>query len=392
MRKLFLILCVVAFSATSAFAQEEVAKKSSFAGFETNGFWDNWEISLSGGVNTAIASGNNIGARKDRIGGLEVAFSLTKWFHPVVGVRGQLQGGYFKNVEPWGAKEKWPYVFAHVDAMVNFSNWVGGYREDRVYYAVPFVGGGWICSNFARQGKNNAETDQEFAFDFGLLNKFRVCRQLDIDLELKGFLTKADLSSTEMHGRFMTALSASIGLTYRFGQRNFTRGYVGPSPEEVRAYQDANRQLKSDLENAGAENERLAAENAELKDALLKAQKAAEEQPEEVEADKRSNMVVLFNCGSATLTQREKTRLDIVAEVIKDGDQDIVYVLESHADHQTGSAKRNATLSEMRSEAVRNYLVKKGVNPDMLKVRNMGGDENPFKTQEANRSVVVLIE
>ncbi len=391
MRKLFLTLCAAVFVATSAFAQEEVAKKPSFAGFETNGFWDNWEISLSGGINTAITSGSNIGPRKKRIG-MEVAFSATKWLQPVVGLRGQLQGGYYSNYELSRIREKWPYVFGHVDVMVNLSNWIGGYREDRVYYAVPFVGGGWMCSNFARQGKNNAETGHEFAVAYGLLNKFRVCKQLDIDLELKGLLTKPAASSVYMTGRFLTGLSASVGVTYRFGQRNFTRGYVGPTPEEVRAYQDANRQLKSDLENAGAENERLAAENAELKDALLKAQKAADEQPEEVAADKRSNMVVLFNCGSASLTQREKTRLDIVAEVIKDGDQDIVYVLESHADHQTGSAKRNAALSEMRSEAVRDYLIKKGVNPDMLKVRNMGGEENPFKTQEANRSVVVLIE
>lgn len=391
MKKLFLILCVAAFSATSALAQE-VEKKPSFAGFETNGFWDNWEISLSGGVNTAITSGDNIGSRKNRIGGLEAALSLTKWIHPVVGLRGQLQGGYFKNVEPWGAKEKWPYMFGHVDVMVNFSNWVGGYREDRVYYAVPFVGSGLICSNFARRDKNDADRNWEFGFSYGLLNKFRVCSKVDIDLELKGFLTKTEISSTKMNGRFLNALSASVGVTYRFGQRNFTRGNKGVAEEELLAYQEVNRQLKDNLAAADADKERLAAENAELKNALLGAQKAAQEAEQAPKADKRSNMVVLFDCGSATLTQREKTRLDIVAEVIKAGDEDVVYVLESHADYQTGSAKRNATLSSMRSEAVHDYLIKKGVKPEMLKIHNRGSEDNPFETQEANRSVVVLVE
>ena len=48
MKKLILILAVVAF-ATTAWAQE-TPKKPSFAGFVSNGFWDNWEMSLGGGV------------------------------------------------------------------------------------------------------------------------------------------------------------------------------------------------------------------------------------------------------------------------------------------------------------------------------------------------------
>ena len=30
-----------------------------------------------------------------------------------------------------------PYIFTHMDFMVNLSNWIGGERDDRVYYAVP---------------------------------------------------------------------------------------------------------------------------------------------------------------------------------------------------------------------------------------------------------------
>ena len=57
MKKLILILAVVAF-ATTAWAQE-TPKKPSFAGFVSNGFWDNWEMSLGGGVGTALTNGSN---------------------------------------------------------------------------------------------------------------------------------------------------------------------------------------------------------------------------------------------------------------------------------------------------------------------------------------------
>lgn len=59
MRNLFLSLACMLF-ATSVWAQTETAvpqpqeKKKSIAGFETNGFWDNWEISASAGAGSAF--------------------------------------------------------------------------------------------------------------------------------------------------------------------------------------------------------------------------------------------------------------------------------------------------------------------------------------------------
>lgn len=396
MKKLFMMLAVAAFAVNAAAAQE-VAKKPSFKGFETNGFWDNWEISLRGGVNMAISSGDNYGARKDRIGGLEVALGVTKWMHPVVGIRGVLQGGYYKSVEPNLTKEKWPYMFGHFDVMVNFSNWVGGYREDRVYYAVPYAGGGLICSNFARRNINDTSRNWEFGVTAGLLNKFRVCPKLDIDVEFQAYITKTGISSTKMNGRFLGALSASVGLTYRFGQRDWKRApkdYI--SADEFKAYQDANAKLQKDLDAAKAENDRIAAENNQLKNDLIDAQQAAvaAKSAEPAEAPKvlPSSSVILFECGSAELTSKEKTRLDIVAEVILEGDENLTYALESHADAQTGSREINAQISSKRSQAVYDYLIRKGVKANRLKIYNKGAENNPFESQTANRSVVIYIE
>ena len=145
MKRIFLTFLIAAF-ASAAWAQD-TPKKPSFAGFVSNGFWDNWEISVGAGAGTAFSNGSNPKSLGDRIG-FEGNFSLTKWVHPVVGLRAQLQGGQFNNYDLEMGKMTWPYMFVHTDLMLNVSNWIGGYREDRAWYAVPFVGFGYMASNF----------------------------------------------------------------------------------------------------------------------------------------------------------------------------------------------------------------------------------------------------
>ena len=209
MKKLILILAVVAF-ATTAWAQE-TPKKPSFAGFVSNGFWDNWEMSLGGGVGTALTNGSNSGSFGKRLG-FEANFSLVKWVHPVVGMRLQLQGGQFANYDADLGKLKWPYLFVHSDFMLNFSNWAGGYRDDRAYYLVPFVGFGYLATNFTdkSQEDNMTGTHQAFAFSYGLLNKFRLSRSFDFNIELKGMLApsrvcpaKTDAGQPRCDGRLL---------------------------------------------------------------------------------------------------------------------------------------------------------------------------------------------
>ena len=133
-------------------------------------------MSLGGGVGTALTNGSNSGSFGKRLG-FEANFSLVKWVHPVVGMRLQLQGGQFANYDADLGKLKWPYLFVHSDFMLNFSNWAGGYRADRAYYAVPFVGFGYMAMDFTDRAHDlGYGTNQELAFTAGLLNKFRTPR------------------------------------------------------------------------------------------------------------------------------------------------------------------------------------------------------------------------
>ena len=238
MKKLILILAVVAF-ATTAWAQE-TPKKPSFAGFVSNGFWDNWEMSLGGGVGTALTNGSNSGSFGKRLG-FEANFSLVKWVHPVVGMRLQLQGGQFANYDADLGKLKWPYLFVHSDFMLNFSNWAGGYRDDRAYYLVPFVGFGYLATNFTdkSQEDNMTGTHQAFAFSYGLLNKFRLSRSFDFNIELKGMLAPSRVCPAKTDGSYLFGFSATAGFTYRFNKRGWQRGVAGYTAADIQAFRDA---------------------------------------------------------------------------------------------------------------------------------------------------------
>ena len=257
MKKLILAFTLVAFAAASARA-EDTPKKPSFAGFVSNGFWDNWEISAGLGGGTALSNSGNSGALGDRFG-FEGNFSVTKWIHPVVGFRGQLQGGWFNNFDADRGLMTWPYLFVHTDVLINASNWIGGYREDRAWYGVPFFGFGYMASNFTdrSQRENLAGTSQAFAFTAGLLNKFRLSPAFDFNIELKGLLVNSEICPAAMNGSYLFGLSATAGITYRFNRRHWERGVPGYTADDIRAFQDAVSAGNAALEAAKAENARL---------------------------------------------------------------------------------------------------------------------------------------
>ena len=58
MKKIYLTFLIAAFA--SATWAQDTPKKPSFTGFVSNGFWDNWEISVGAGAGTAFSNGSNL--------------------------------------------------------------------------------------------------------------------------------------------------------------------------------------------------------------------------------------------------------------------------------------------------------------------------------------------
>jgi outer membrane protein OmpA-like peptidoglycan-associated protein len=105
---------------------------------------------------------------------------------------------------------------------------------------------------------------------------------------------------------------------------------------------------------------------------------------------------VLFTSDSANLLAPAMSKLQKVAEVITEYDDDYQITIEGHTDSR-GSSKHNHDLSEKRAEAVKQFLVGKGVKPEVVKAVGMGEDVPvaPNTTPEGradNRRVEVVIE
>lgn len=103
---------------------------------------------------------------------------------------------------------------------------------------------------------------------------------------------------------------------------------------------------------------------------------------------------LIFPQGKAVIDPKSFNELDEVAQMMKENTR-MVIQLEGHTDNQ-GSAKANMELSENRVEAVKKYLVSKGIAKDRVKTKAYGGTQPIANemTQEAramNRRVEMRI-
>ena len=384
MKNFFLLLAATLIAVTAS-AQEQDHGKRVVEG----SFWDNWELSAGMGAGMHTERGTGNGAFGQKLG-FEGNFSIVKWVSPVVGLRAQLQGGRLSNYDLELGRERWPYLFAHGDVLINFSNLVGGYREDRAYYLIPFAGAGSIWANFTdkSQAKTGRGTLQDFALTAGLLHKFRLSPAVDFHIEMKSWLTNTSVLPIELKERSTWGLSATAGFAYRFGRRGWDRVEdIAYTAEDLAVYRQAADKSAEALKAAEEENARLKRALQEERDRAARAEAAATDAAAQPRvAEKEASTLILFSIGSTTLTKQEQLRLEQVAEMIKRGPQENRYKLEGYADKQTGTKALNERLAAERAREVYDFLVKQGVNPDVLSYEGMG-EENPFPRQETNRSV-----
>lgn len=340
---------------------------------ETNRFWSNWFVSAGGGVNLYFGDHDKqVKFGKRLAPAVDVA--IGKWFTPGIGVRfaysglsvkGATQTGIHSTGEEvpgkggygyWLTKQKFNFFNFHLDAMFNVSNLLFGYNPNRVYSLSPYVGLGVMKTN-------DTPKATEIAGHFGLLNSFRLCDALDLNLDIRGTLV-SDAFDGEAYGRGGEGmLSATVGLTYKFKKRGWDKAKT-----VVRIDNRAINALRQQLADAEAENDRL-------KRALAEGNR---QKAKEIVTKASANLVT-FPIGKATLSNEARANLSLLAEAIKSGDKSVVYTITGYADAGTGSKRLNERLSKRRAEAVRDCLVKEfGVSESQLRVDHKGGVDNMF--------------
>ena len=397
MKKVLLSLLVVALM-TPIVSAQEWQRPRAWRGYETNRFWDNWEIAAGGGAAMLQVSenmGDEPGKFFNRVG-WNANISAVKWIVPVVGMRLQLDGGEFQNYSfdqpKYGSGIfKTPYIFVHGDILVNMSNWIGGYRPNRIYSAISYVGFGYTAMSWTDSSAGSY--NGEFAFSSGLLNKFHITPQWDIELDIRSWIFREESLPAEITngGRFAFGLSASVGIAYRFNKRAWTPAY---SQAEVDGYIAAIVGLEEEILATDAALISLAEDAKALEDdnARLRSELRAAESAEQsaMMCANKGEGVVFFNIGEATLTDYALATLDNYAAAMACCDTPIV--VTGYADKETGSAKRNMQLSEERAEHVAAYLISKGIDDARITTKWVGDTEQAFSTPDTplvNRCVTI---
>lgn len=377
---------IVVLAAGSAFAQAEqktssteyVEYSSSKYKVETNGFWSNWFVSVGAGGQVYFGDHDRQASFGDRISpALDVA--VGKWFSPSIGVRLMYSGLSVKGATQkgslahstgedvpgkggngyWLEKQKFNYFNFHADVLFNLSNMICGYNEKRLYNLSAYGGLGVM-----HVSEEPSATD--ISAHFGLLNTFRLCSALDLNLDLRGTLVNDEFDG-EGGGRGGEGMfTVAVGLTYKFKPRGWERSKVVTrtvyNNDEINAMRE---QLN-----------RMSEENARLQEALNQNDK---EKAETIVKQITSANFIVFPIGKSTLSNQARVNLGMLAEVIKQGDPSTVYTITGYADAGTGTKAGNERLSKKRAEAVYNCLVKEfGVNKSQLQIDYKGGVDNMF--------------
>lgn len=381
-----LLMCA---AGTAAFAQTEftpdttetVEYSTDRYKVETNSFWNNWFISVGAGGNVYFGDHDKQAKFGKRISpALDVA--VGKWFSPGMGVRlmysglsakgatGRIESGGLVHatgtpVPGWehaaGGElqyQKFKFFNFQADALFNLTNLFGGYKEKRIYNISAYGGLGVMRST---QEPKKADVSAHF----GLLNTFRLCSALDLNLDLRGAMFNDDFDG-EFGGRGEGMFTATLGLTYKFKPRGWDRSktvtHTIYNNDEINAMR--------------AELDRISKENAMLEQALAESNTRA---AEKVAKHIVSPSLITFQIGKSKLSNEARANLGMLAEVIKQGDGSTVYTITGYADAGTGSARINERLSKARAEAVRDCLVEEfGVDESQLKVEYKGGVDNMF--------------
>ncbi len=103
---------------------------------------------------------------------------------------------------------------------------------------------------------------------------------------------------------------------------------------------------------------------------------------------------LIFELGRSKISEESYPELELVENMMRESPK-MVIQLEGHTDYQ-GDAKQNMKLSNERVEAVKSYLVSKGINKGRIKTKAFGGtaplsrDDTP-EAHRLNRRVELRI-
>lgn len=393
MKKLFITFIAIAMSVFAMSAQESNRDSNGnlmFGPYETNSFFSNWFVEVNGGVNVPfdnLLKTFNGGIDYD-FGGLAVDVNLGKWIDPVYGFRlgwhGLTTGNLVNNVEFSNSFNRENIVnYVHGDFVVNFSNLVAGYKDERTFNFVPYVTAGALFN----------ENGRSLGVGGGLQVPIRFSSVVSLVPQIQGVATNGAIYG----GDGVTVLSsATVGLKFNLGKRTWARKSttVNSLNSRYNTLETNYNELESLLQIEVNKNKSLTDENAKLVDEIETLKKLVEES-----SAKKSTMmdfnigafVGYFEIGKTVLSNKELRHLDyFVNNVAKNIEGSVTFYVNGSSDSKTGSKNRNAYLRNARAEYIYDLLVNRYGLTDIQK--NTQTLEDIDSSNELSRAFVISFE
>ena len=381
MKKFMISLALASFAMFST-AQEtvsEVVVPTKSKSVVTNSFGSNWFVGVNGGVNFYNGVRTEGESMFNHLSPALDVF-VGKWHTPGFGWRVAYRG---LNIQTYKDVDHTAYMNYHFDAMFNLCNLIGGYKADRVWNVVPYVGVGW-----AGRKAMDHETWSHEAFtgtitaNYGILQTFRVAKRLSINLELAGTLLRNGFSGKAGKQGHDNLWSAAVGLTVDLGRVGWDNA---PDVEALQGiYAGMIDGLQGQLDDALAANK----EKQNQIKALEEANKALETEAAALRNVKPLSVSesIFFEFGSSKIASKKETlNIKAYAEAAKAAGVAVKVV--GFAD-VVGSSEYNVKLSQSRAEAVANVLKENGAQVESV----VGyGESEEYKERFLNRRAVITV-
>lgn len=283
-------------------------------------------------------------------------------------------------------KWSWNYVAPTVDFTVDLTNWVLGYKHDRLFNLGFFAGLGanigWGNDRvndeiIPRFGTDTRYQHLDYAWDgtkvrmvgqFGLTGDFRINDMLSVNLEV-GANTLSDHYNSKRAGNWDWYFNALAGVKINIGETHHT--VVLPAPAEPYHRVDT-IYIK--------EPERI------IERVVEPAQTAAVEQIEPLRRD------IFFTIRVTDVVGAELKKVEEIADYMKKYPASKV-VITGHADKGTGNVTINNRLSQKRADVVKRLLMNKyGIDASRISATGKGHFEQPFAENDKNRVSVCIAQ
>jgi OOP family OmpA-OmpF porin len=257
----------------------------------------------------------------------------------------------------------------NLDAMLNVTNWLGGYNPDRAIDFYLFAGPTMNLSSEGTQftgettGNNLALLEDAdnmkvrigatagLGLAYNLSSKWALNLEGRLGVTPSVFGDASDCRSAEATGRL------TLGATYTFGGKKFAK-------------------VEDRVVEKVVEKQVIKEVPVEVVKEVIK------------EIPGKASAAIFFKIGKAVISPEGMVNVKVMAKNMKENPS-ATYKIAGFADKGTGSVKTNQTLSEKRAQAVYDALIAEGISADRLEKIGMGGTDPMFEKAYLNRVVIL---